>query len=135
MKTTKKIILLLLAVVTLTFSFTGCGKDNTVEQYIVANEQYTQKSDLEGAVQPDKLAAGQEVFASVYFIESPKGMGYTAKWSMNSKEIKTETKEMSTDKNGIIVFSLEANKATIGALKLEILYKDDVLCSKELAVQ
>lgn len=38
------------------------------------------------------------------------------------------------DKCGAIVFVLEADSVTVGTLKFEVVYNDDVLCSKELNV-
>ncbi len=133
----KKMIWLLLAVTLLMLTlFLGCvGITNTVEHCIVSNEQYCDKDTLENAVQSDTLSAGQEIYANVYFIESPLGMEYVGKWYLGGNEIKKETKEMVTDKSGIIVFTLDAEYANVGLLRFEILYNEDVLFSYELPVQ
>jgi hypothetical protein len=116
-------------------ALTACGKINTIDKYIVANEPYAQQSEIEKASQQDHLSVGKSVYASVYFIESPKGMKYTGKWFVDDIEMKSETQETITDKSGVIVYTLDADKVKKGTLKFEVVYRDDVLCSKELAVQ
>ena len=125
---------LFMAIVLFVLCLTACDS-NSVQQYVVAAQSYTDESAIKNAAQPDSLAAGQEVYASVAFIESPQGMEYTARWSMDGKEVKSETKAMITDKTGVLVFSLKGEQVKTGKLKLEILYKSDVLCSKELSVE
>lgn len=128
--------LLLVLLFFISSALTGCGgSTNTVQNCILSSEQYTEKDTLEDAAQPDNFEAGQAIYASVYFIESPLGTEYTAKWYLDGDEVKTDTKKMQTDKKGIIVFPLEADKVTAGTAKFEIVYNDDVLFSKELTVQ
>jgi hypothetical protein len=62
-------------------------------------------------------------------------MEYIGRWSIDGNEVKTETKEMITDKSGIIIFTLEADNVTVGTVLFEILHGDDVLYTKELSVQ
>jgi len=136
MKKIKTTVLLFVMFSLLIITLTGCGSStNTVETCVLSNEQYTDKADLESAAQPEDFEAGQDIYASVRFIESPLGMEYTGKWYMDDTEVKTETKEMITDKSGIIIFTLEADKVTAGTVRFEILHGDDVLFSKELSVQ
>jgi len=125
---------LLVLITIFTLALAGCGEVNTVAGYIVADRPYSERSDLESAKQPEQLPAGKDVYASVYFIESPQGMEYTAKWSINGNTVKTETQKLLTDRKGMIVFSLEGNKVTAGTLKLEIRYGSDILASKELVI-
>lgn len=134
MKTIRNIAFLLVITTVFAFSLVSCGKSNTVSSYIVSDQQYTERSDLESAKQPEQLTAGKDVYASVYIIESPKGMEYTAKWSINGNEVKTDTQKMLTDRSGLIVFSLEGNKVIAGTLKFEISYDGDILASKELVI-
>lgn len=134
MKKIKNILFLLVLITIFTVALTGCKETNTVSHYIISNQRYTEKTDLESAAQPEQLTAGKDVYASVYFIESPKGMEYTAKWFIEGNEVKTDTQKMPTDKRGVIVFSLEGDKVTAGTLKFEVHYNGDILCSKELAV-
>lgn len=134
MKTTKNIAFMLFITTVFAFALAGCGKSNTVSSYIVSDQQYAERSDLESAKQPEQLTAGKDLYASVYFIESPKGMEYTAKWSINGNEVKTDTQKMSTDKSGLIVFSLEGDKVIAGTLKFEIRYDGDILASRELVI-
>lgn len=134
MKKIKNILFLLMIITIFTLALAGCGESDTVSHYIISNQQYTERTDLESAAQPERLTAGKDVYASVYFIESPKGMEYTAKWSVEGNEVKTDTQKMPTDKKGVIVFSLEGDKVTAGTLKFEVHYNGDILCSKELIV-
>jgi len=114
----------------------GCiGNTNTVETCVLSNVEYNDKAELESAKQPERFAAGSAIYASVRFIESPLGMEYTGKWFINDNEIKTETKAMVTNRCGIIIFPLEADRVTAGKIRFEIRYGDDVLFSKELYVQ
>ncbi len=135
MKVTKKYSAFLLIAVLLTSLMAGCGRVNTVESFVVSNSPYEQKATIEDATQPEKVSVNEAVYASVYFIESPKGMDYTAKWYLDNTEIKTDTQETTTDMAGVIVYSLEADKVTAGTLKFEIIYDGDILCSKELIVE
>lgn len=134
MKTIKNIALLLVLTMVFSLTLAGCGEPDTVSHYIISEKQYTEKADLDRAAQPEQLTAGKNIYASVFFIESPKGMEYTAKWFINGNEVRTDNKKMPDDKRGVIVFFLEGNKVTAGTLKFEVSYNSDVLCSKELTV-
>lgn len=128
--------LLLVTLALLSAVLAGCGGSmNTVETCVLANEQYTEKDALESAEQTKDLKASQDIYASVRFIESPLGMAYTGSWYMDDMEIKTETRKTTRYKSDIIIFSLEADKATPGTVRFEIVYGDDVLFTKELSVQ
>ncbi len=132
----KIMVLLPVMMVVVAFILAGCdGITNTVGTCIVSGEQYTEKAALKSAEQPESVKAGQEVYASVRFIESPLGMEYTGKWYMDNTEVKTETKETTKDKTDIIIYVLEADNVNEGILRFEITYGDDVLFSKELSVQ
>lgn len=133
MKTYRNYLFPLVLIALIALALAGCESD-TVANFIVSDRQYTEINDLESAKQPDQLAAGQDIYASVYFIESPKGMAYTAKWFINGNEVKTDTQEMPTDRKGIIVFTLEGDKAAAGTLKFQIIYQDSVLVSKEFVL-
>lgn len=134
MKTIKNITSLLVLITVFALALVGCGESDTISNYIVSDQQYTEKADLESAAQPEQLTVGKDVYASVYFIESPKGMGYTAKWYIDGNEVKTDNQKMPTDKRGVIVFSLEGDKVIAGTLKFEVSYDGDILLSNELTV-
>jgi len=136
MKRIKIVTLMSVVFVLLLTLLTACGGSaNTVETCVISTAPYTEKDALESASQPESFEAGQDIFASVRFIESPLGMEYTGIWYIDGKEIKVEEKEMTTDKSGIIVYSLTADKVIAGIVRFEILHGDDVLYSKELPVQ
>jgi len=134
MKTNKYYVFLPVLIILFVLSLVGCGVSNTVASFIVSDRIYAERSDLEGAKQPEQLTAGKDIYGSVYFIESTKGMEYTAKWFINGNEVKTETQEFPTDRKGVIVFPLEGDKVTAGTLKFEIRYDDHILASKELVI-
>ena len=132
MKKTK--MFLLVTAILLAAFLTGCGQKNTVEAFVVSTVQYTEKADIESATQPEQVEVGVDIYASVYFIESPEGMEYTGKWYIDGTEIKSDSQKTTMDKCGAIVFALEADSVTVGTLKFEVVYNDDVLCSRELNV-
>lgn len=133
MKGYRNIIFLMVFLTLVILALSGC-ESNTVANFIISDKQYTVNSDLESAKQPEELTAGQDIYASVYFIESPKGMEYTARWFINGDEIKTDTQKLLTDRKGIIAFFLEGEKVTAGTLKFEAIYKDSILAEKELVI-
>lgn len=136
MRNIKTITLLPAIFIFVITTLTGCwGSTNTVETCVISTEQYRGKDALESALPPESFAAGQDIFASIRFIESPLGMEYTSKWYIDGEEVKSEEKEMTTDRSGIIVYSLTADEVTAGIMRFEILHGDDVLCSKELTVK
>lgn len=135
----RKIIIKMLALVIggiLLVGLTGCGgENNTIMHLVLANQPYREKVALEKADSPTEFSAQTPLYASVYFIESPKGMKYTAKWFLNDQEIKSEEKEMPTDKNGVIVYSLAADQVLSGNLKLQILFRDEILTEQLITIK
>ena len=132
MRAAKNMLILILITI---FALVPAGcESNTVSNLIISDRQYTQTEELNNAKQPEQLVAGKDIYASVNFIESPKGMEYTAKWFINGNEIKTDTQEMPTDRKAVIVFSLEKDKVTAGTLKFEVSYKGEILASRELVI-
>jgi hypothetical protein len=136
MRIKKYVALLSTMLILFAFIMTGCeGSMNTIQTCVISHEQYSNKTELESAKQPDRFEAGKDIYANVYFIESPLGMEYTARWTMKGSEIKMEKKEMKTDKQGLIIFTLEAENVDTGTLVFEVLYGNNKLLSKELSVQ
>ncbi len=132
----KKLIMLLAITVMAAVVLAGCGdKDDTIQSCIISNTSYSSQKDLDLASQPDNLTANEKVYASIHFIESPKGMEYTVKWYLNGTEIKTETKKTVNDMKDVVVYELDAKQALAGTLKVEVIYKDTVLLTKELKIQ
>lgn len=120
--------------VSLALILTGCDS-SPITDIVISNEQYTDQKAIDKATQPKILTKDKEVYASVNFIESPKGMKYTAKWLLNNEEIFTEEKEMVKDKTGVIVYTLETDKLEDGTLKIQIIYKNKVLEEKEVTIK
>lgn len=133
-KTIQALLGLAICLATL-FMLTGCGESTPIQGMVISNEPYVSAAEIESAEQLTELSVGEPVYGSVSFIESPKGMKYQAIWLLNDNEIKTDEKAMETDKRGELVFPLEAEKITAGTLKLQILYKDEVLAEKEILIK
>jgi hypothetical protein len=132
----RKISIRLVVALIMTVVLTGCaGKDDTVQSCIISNTSYTSQKELESASQPDHLIANENVYTSIHFIETPKGMEYTVKWYLDGTEIKTESKKTVNDLQDVVVYELDAKQALAGTLKLEVIYKDAVLLTKELKIQ
>ena len=108
---------------------------STIQTCIISNSSYSLQEELESANQEDALIVNEPVYASVHFVESPKGMEYTVKWYLDGTEIKSETKATEKDMQDIVVYELEAEQAAAGSLKLEVIYKDTILLTKELIIQ
>lgn len=102
---------------------------------ILSESPLEAESDYAKATQPAELSIEKPVYASVYFIESPKGMTYTVKWFINDEEVKSEEKAMVTSQKGVIIYSLESEKLAPGTLKLQILYKDQILSEKSVTLK
>ena len=135
MKALKKIFRPCFALAMIIIFLTGCGQLNTVESLVVSNEPYAAKEDIEDAVQPEQVSAGTDIYASIYFIESPKGMEYTGKWYLNGEEIKSDTQETITDKSGAVIYRLEADDVKKGSLQFEVFYNNELLISTEITVK
>lgn len=129
----KRISVLSIALIIMMLLFTACDS-SPVSGVIISNQSYTAREDFDTVSSPTELNKEKELYASVYFIESPKGMEYTVKWLMDGEELKTETKPMETEPHGALVFSLESGKLKAGTLKLQILYKEELLAEKEITV-
>jgi hypothetical protein len=113
----------------------GCGESTPVESFAISNQELGNKDAIENAVQPAEFTADRDIFACVSFIESPKGIKYTAAWILDGRTVKSEDKEMVTEPRGVIVYTLEKEKVRSGALRVQILYKDEVLAEKEVTVK
>ncbi len=132
----KKVMVLLISILMMVVSLVGCsGNDDTIQNCIISNSSYSSQDELESANQEDVLTANKPIYASVHFVESPKGMEYTVKWYLDDTEIKSETKATEKDMQDIVIYELEAEQAIAGSLKLEVIYKDTILLTKELTVQ
>ena len=116
------------------FTLVGCDS-SPISTIVISNEQFSDKASVEKAEQPPELSKEKAVYASIYFIESPKGMKYTANWYYDGKIIKTDEKGMPTNQHGVIVYELEADKIKVGTLKLEIKYKDNSLLQKVITIK
>ena len=108
----KKVTVLLITILMMAVSLVGCGgNDDTIQTCIISNSSYSLQEELESANQEDALIVNEPVYASVHFVESPKGMEYTVKWYLDGTEIKSETKATEKDMQDIVVYELEAEQA------------------------
>lgn len=117
------------------FMLTACGESTPVEALVISDDFYESATEIGSVEQPAKLSVGDTIYGSISLIESPKGMKYQARWLLDGKEIMVDEKAMETDQRGVLIFPLEADKTTVGMLKLQILYKDGVLAEKEVLVE
>ncbi|WP_303866147.1 hypothetical protein [Acetobacterium wieringae] len=117
------------------FMLTACGESTPIEGMVISNKPYNNAAEIEKAEQPADLSVGDTIYGSISLIESPKGMKYQAKWLLDDKEVMVDEKAMETDQRGVLIFPLEADKTTVGMLKLQILYKDAVLAEKEVQIK
>lgn len=129
----KRLAILSLLLIVVMLVFTACDS-SPVSGVIISNQSYTAREDFDTISSPAELQKEYNIYASVYFIESPKGMEYTIKWLMDGEEVKTETKPMEINQHGALVFLLESGKLKAGTLKLQILYKEELLAEKEITV-
>jgi hypothetical protein len=65
------------------FCFAGC-EDSTVSTVVFSNTQITEESALNSSADTT-IQSGKDLYANVLFVESPKGMKYTAKWIKDKK--------------------------------------------------
>jgi hypothetical protein len=114
------------------FCFAGC-EDSTVSNVVLSNTQITEESTLNSSADT-AIQSGKDLYANVLFVESPKGMKYTAKWIKDKKALKTDGQKMTSDKKGIISFELDGNQVTAGKYTFEIDYKDKKIYSKDFSV-
>lgn len=131
----KKIISALALVLICLVTLTACGESTPIETSVIANEKYTTKEDIENAKQPEELSVNGDVYASIYFIETPKGSKYTVTWYLDGTKMKKEEKEMTSDMQGSIIYTLPKECVKAGTLKLEISSHDSVLLEKEITVK
>lgn len=132
----KKNLTLFARVIIIAGMFTGCSSnDNTIQTCIISNTSYTSQSEMESAVETDTLTAEKPVYASIHFVESPKGMEYSVTWYLDQTEIKSETKTTKNHTQDIIIYELESEHAVKGTLEVVVIYKDTTLLTKELEIQ
>ena len=74
----KKIVSALALILICLVTLTACGESTPIETSVIANEKYTTKEDIENAKQPEELSVDSDVYANIYFIETPTGTKYTA---------------------------------------------------------
>lgn len=110
----------------------GC-EDSTVSTVVLSNTQITEESSLNSSADTT-IQSGRDLYANVLFVESPKGMKYTAKWIKDKKTLKTDEQAMTSDKKGIISFELDGGQVTAGNYTFELDYKDKKIYSKSFTV-
>lgn len=66
------------------------------------------------------IPEGKDLFVSFHFVECNKGMRFTVRWISDGVVVKEETKELQTNREGIISYPLEGSKAKGGSYKLEL---------------
>jgi len=130
----RKMIALIVTLGVLLLCLTGCD-DSPIQDFVVSGTGYTTQEEIDKVVQSEMLSANEAVFATVSLIESPKGMEYTVNWYIDGSLILSETKATVNNQRDIVVYELVAENVTPGLLKVEIVYRDTVLATRELTVE
>jgi hypothetical protein len=119
-------------IVAMLLCLAGC-EDSTVSAVVLSNTQITEESLLNSSADA-VIQSSKNLYANVLFVESPKGMKYTAKWIKDKKALKTDEQAMTSDKKGIISFEFDGSQVTTGTYTFELDYKDKKIYSKEFTV-
>ena len=137
----KKVIIIILVVVALLLGVmvvTHMGNDDTpIVSGIIANKSFNNYKDLEAAKQSQELSNKNDIFATVHYIESPKGEKYVAKWTLNGKDIKKETLEVTGDTQGVLTTKISSSDLAEGKLQFCILSnaKNKILYSNQITLK
>jgi hypothetical protein len=67
------------------------------------------------------IHGGNALYATVHFVECPKGSAFTAQWIRNGEVIAEETASLATEPQGVIAYALEAEAATPGNYTFRLL--------------
>jgi hypothetical protein len=67
-----------------------------------------------------EIPVGKDIFASVYFVECPKGASFKGKWILDGNVVYEETGILQSDKKGIVPYRLEAGKFKNGKCVFEL---------------
>jgi hypothetical protein len=116
------IFIFIMVLVISAVSLTGC-ESSSVSRVVVGNSMISEIDILSKAEQPKSIENGKNVYANIYFIESPSGTEYTVRWIRDGAVVKEETKKMVTDKKGILNYLLEPEYAQRGGYILEVYHK------------
>lgn len=96
--------------------------------YLIVEKEYNKLKEKYRKAVP----SGEELYATIYVVECPKGTAFTAKWTVDGGLAKEETKMLKTDRNGVMVFMLEEGTpkgngvlevSVEGKLQLKVLLK------------
>lgn len=129
------IIGIILFVIVAGFIYFAVSRDNTVVQdLVISNEKCEDADSIDDMEEPDSYTAGKELYANIYFIESPKGTEYTLKWYRNDTEVYSSKLEMQEDRKGLLIFNIEGSIVTEGSWKIEVINRDKVVYTKEFTV-
>ena len=90
-----KLGFLIAFIAVIVFCFAGC-EDSTVSNVVLSNTKITEESALSSSLNTT-IQSGKDLYANVLFVESPKGMKYTAKWVKDKKALKTDEQAMTSD--------------------------------------
>jgi hypothetical protein len=82
-----------------------------------------------------RIPSGRDLYANVYVVECPKGTEFTAKWIMDGKNIKEETRAAAEDARSIVTYLLEGSNAKAGGYTFELYKEDHRIFSMEFSVE
>ena len=66
------------------------------------------------------IPQGEDLYATVHFVECLKGTEYTARWLKDGEVINEEKEALTTEPTGVISYMLEAESVSGGSYTIEI---------------
>jgi hypothetical protein len=78
--------------------------------YLVVSNAFNKFKEEYSAAIP----TGSMLYATVHFVECPKGSAFTAKWSRDGAMVAEETATLTTEPQGVIAYELGAEAVTPG---------------------
>lgn len=103
-----------------TDSYDNMAKTRNDGVYLVISVAYNKfRKDYETSVPKEK-----DLYALIHVVECPKGSEFTGKWIKDGKEIKTDTARLTTEREGVLSYLLDANEIEAGNYSF-LLYNGD----------
>jgi hypothetical protein len=99
--------------------------------YLVVTKAFNKFREDYKAVIPE----GKALYATLYFIECPKGSQFTLKWLKDSTAIKEEIGVLTTNTTGVISFMLEEGYVEKGSYTIVLYDGDKAIFEKEFSVE
>jgi len=82
-----------------------------------------------------RIPEGNDLYATIYLIECPKGSEFIIKWLKDGKVIKDEIGILSTEATGVISYMLDGTYVVEGFYSIELYDGDKRIFEKEFSVE